>query len=405
MDIDNYNNDDNDGEITETICNGNKFSNYDFKKNNVINKLQNLNINKQSKKNIDIIIGLQYGDEGKGKVVNYLAKTNNYDYCMRYNGGANAGHTIYNDGKKIVTHQIPSGLLHGIHSIIGDNCYINLNTLLEECKMLIDNGINIKDKLSISNKCHVITDEHLNTDGTDSIIGTTKSGIGPCATDKFRRNGIRILDIYNNNNTLQKLIQLGVNVIHVSSKIYEFYINNLSYPSILVEGAQGFGLDINHGDYPYVTSSHCIASDCFNLGIPFRDYGNLDIRIIGIAKLYETYVGNKEFQPKDNLELKKIQEIGKEFGATTGRSRQCNYLDLNKLLESCFINQVDWLVINKCDILNHPDLQCFKLKYNNQLKVFNSLDAMKKFILNYLDSLPFLDVSNNVNFSSNPNNI
>lgn len=355
-------------------------------------------------KNIDIIVGLQYGDEGKGKIVNYLAKTNNYDFCIRYNGGANAGHTIYNNGHKIVTHQIPSGLLHGIDSIIGDNCYLNVDKLLDECKMLISNGINIKGKLFISEKCHIITDEHLKYDGKDSIIGTTKSGIGPCATDKFRRNGIRICDIQKNN-TLEQLLKMGINIINVSGKIYSYYLANLYYPSILVEGAQGFGLDINHGDYPYVTSSHCIASDCFNLGIPFRDYGYLNIRVIGIAKIYETYVGNKIFQPEDNLELKNIQEIGKEFGATTGRRRQCNYLNLNKLLESCFINQVDWLIINKCDILNHPDLQCFKLIYNQQLRTFNSFEAMRKFIRNYLDTLPYLNVTTNINFSSNPNDI
>ena len=155
---------------------------------------QNRVDNEKLQKRVDIIVGLQYGDEGKGKIVNQLARTNQYDYCIRYNGGANAGHTIYNNGKKIVTHQIPSGLLHGIKSIIADNCYININKLFEECKMLKDNGYTFENNLFISDKCHLITDKHLGIDEKDSIIGTTKSGIGPCAIDKYGRNGIRLCD-------------------------------------------------------------------------------------------------------------------------------------------------------------------------------------------------------------------
>ena len=358
--------------------------------------------NEEPQKNIDIIVGLQYGDEGKGKIVNQLARNNKYDYCIRYNGGANAGHTIYNNGKKIVTHQIPSGLLHGIKSIIADNCYININKLFEECKMLKDNGYVFENNLFVSDKCHLITDKHLGIDKKDSIIGTTKSGIGPCAIDKYGRNGIRLCD---DTRYREKLLTLGIQVINVPSLIYHYYASNGYYPSLLIEGAQGFGLDINHGDYPYVTSSHCIASDCFNLGIPFKDSNNLKVNVIGTAKLYETYVGNKLFQPEDNEELKRIQLIGNEFGATTGRSRQCNYLNLNKLFESCFINQVNWLVINKCDILCHHNLQCFKVIFNNNLRVFNSFDAMKKFICEYMDQLPYLDAKNNIDFSFNPNTI
>ena len=366
-----------------------------------LNELPNVNMEYPSKR-IDIVVGLQYGDEGKGKVVNQLSRTNQYDYCIRYNGGANAGHTIYDNGKKIVTHQIPSGLLHGIQSIIADNCYINIDKLTEECKMLRDNGYAYENNLFISDKCHIITDNHLGIDEKDYIIGTTKSGIGPCAVDKYGRNGIRICDDTHYRN---RLIKLGIIIVNVPCVIYKYYSLKGYYPSLLIEGAQGFGLDINHGDYPYVTSSHCIASDCFNLGIPFKDSNNLKVSIIGIAKLYETYVGNKDFQPNDNKELIQIQKIGNEFGATTGRSRQCNYLNLNKLFESCFINQVDWLVINKCDILCHETLNCFKVIFNNQLRVFNSFDAMKKLICEYMDQLPYIDAKNNIDFSFNPNTI
>ena len=380
--------------------------NYDNKftdnfKNLSLNELHNFN-NSIPHKNIDIVVGLQYGDEGKGKVVNHLARNNKYDYCIRYNGGANAGHTIYNNGKKIVTHQIPSGLLHGIKSIIADNCYINVDKLLEECRMLKENGYVFENNLFLSDKCHLITDKHLGIDEKDSIIGTTKSGIGPCAIDKYGRNGIRLCD---DTNHKEKLLKLGINIVNVPCLIYQYYASNGYFPALLIEGAQGFGLDINHGDYPYVTSSHCIASDCFNLGIPFKKLSNLHINIIGIAKLYETYVGNKNFQPENNEELVKIQTIGKEFGATTGRSRQCNYLNLNKLFESCFINQVNWLVINKCDILCHESLNCYKVLFNENIRVFNSFEAMKKFICEYMDQLPYLDAKNDIDFSFNPNTI
>lgn len=314
----------------------------------------------------DIVIGLQYGDEGKGKIVHALAKNPGaYEYCVRFNGGANAGHTIYHAGKKIVTHQVPSGILFGIPCIIGDNCYVDIAKLLDELKMLHDHGIKTDEgMLYISPRCNIITVEHLTEDGKDTAIGTTKSGIGPCATAKYGRRGTRI-DICQDVTLYKILLDAGIEIQEPNRIFMEYFKKNNRYPRLLVEGAQAYGLDITYGDYPYVTSSHCLATDCLNMaGInmhPTDCFGNIyTTRIWGVAKAYETYVGAKEFQPGDDPILVKIQQVGQEFGSTTGRKRQCNYLNLDRLYESGFVNQITHLVINKCDVLTHPEVNTFK---------------------------------------------
>jgi adenylosuccinate synthase len=309
----------------------------------------------------DIVIGLQYGDEGKGKIVHALAKNPDaYEYCVRFNGGANAGHTIYHNGVKLVTHQVPSGILFGIPCIIGDNCYVDLDKLLAELTMLQANGIKTHDMVYLSNKAHIITAEHLREDGAETAIGTTKSGIGPCARAKYGRTGMRVGDASN----VESLVQAGIQIINPVELFMDYYSQNGRHPRVLVEGAQAYGLDITHGDYPYVTSSHCLATDCLNMGInmmPTDRHGNkYQLRIWGVAKAYETYVGAKQFQPADDPILSKIQDIGQEFGSTTGRKRQCNYLNLARLRESAFLNQITHLVINKCDVLEHPDINTYR---------------------------------------------
>lgn len=347
----------------------------------------------------DIIIGLQYGDEGKGKIVNYLSSKYSYDYCIRYNGGANAGHTIYIDKKKFVTHQIPTGFLYGIPSIIGDNCYLDVNKLVSELKYIKENANKmILDRLPtlyVSEKCHIITPEHKGEDDIDDKIGTTKSGIGPCSKDKYSRTGTRVIDCQE---TKKNLKEYNIEIINTTDFLMNAKLvkNNLSY---LVEGAQGFGLDINHGDYPYCTSSHCIASDCFNLGIPFRENDNYKVNIYGIAKLYETYVGNKEFHDLNNEELKKIQKEGHEFGSTTERPRQCNYLDLNYLLKSIWVNQCNIVYINKCDVLDN--LKYFKLYWNKTIHIFSSIDLMKEFIIDIIKTSTSINI-NSIHFEHSP---
>lgn len=340
----------------------------------------------------DIVVGLQYGDEGKGKVVSFLAKKGEHNFCLRFNGGPNAGHTIYHNNKKYVTHQIPSGIITGMTSIIGDNCYLDINKLKEEIQYLTDLGVNIDEKLLISNKCHLILPEHIEEDKNNNKVGTTCSGIGPVSRNKYFRCGVRVED----NKQLLDFIP-SKNIIDVPTYFQNYYINNQNYPSILVEGAQGYGLDINHGEYPYVTSSHCISTDCLNLGIPLSSIS----KIWGISKIYETYVGARKFQDENDKILKKLQIKGEEYGATTGRPRQCNYLNLDNLIKSAWVNNVTYLVINKCDIFE--DIGHFVLLENEQITNFNSFDNMKNYITEKLRlNLPCLQ---KIIFSNNPNNI
>ena len=353
---------------------------------------------------IDIVIGLQYGDEGKGKVVNYLAECHKYDLCIRYNGGCNAGHTVYVDktetsSVKIVTHLVPSGIIHGIPSIIGDNCYIDLEKLKKELEDLKSNKIELKNKLFISNKCHIITEKHKEEDGNDTIIGTTKSGIGPCATDKYNRCGIKIDEMLLKEYGLE-MIEL-IDVSEYIMNLIKYKNNSSKFPNILIEGAQGFGLDINHGDYPYVTSSHCISTDCFNIGIPiFQLMKRKEIvTIYGIAKIYETYVGAKKFQGSGDV-LDEFQKEGNEYGATTNRKRQCNYLNLNLLIDSCWINQVDKLIINKCDIIKK--IGVYKLYYNDAMFTFKYFIKMRNFIIDKLCSHIFWLNGSNIMWSETP---
>ncbi len=320
------------------------------------------------------VVGLQFGDEGKGKIIDALAAEDyrqrmgtaknlvkdyiKYDYCVRYNGGPNAGHTIYHAGKKFVTHQIPSGIIYGIPSIVCDNCFVDINKLIGEIKYLNGLGVETAGLITLSTKCNIITAEHIAEDSKDTAIGTTKSGIGQCAAAKYARTGIRICDI-----DQSELKAHGVTIADPLNIFMDFYMANGRHPRFLVEGAQAFKLDITHGTYPYVTSSHCLVSDCFNTGINFSPTdtnGNTyEMQVWGVCKAYETYVGAMKFQPEDDPVLEKIQEIGREFGATTGRKRQCNYFDITSIIRAGFANQISRLVINKLDILDHPDIKKF----------------------------------------------
>lgn len=331
----------------------------------------------------DIVVGLQYGDEGKGKIVHMLARRGQdaYDYCLRYCGGANAGHTIYHNGQKLVTHQVPSGILFGIPCIIGGNCYVDVDKLLAEVAMLREHDINIstepgaKYQLYVDLCANIITDAHRELDGRDTIIGTTKSGIGPCATSKYGRTGIRIMD---SPRDIKQLWDAGIQCVSVTKKLMDFTAANMRFPRVLVEGAQAWGLDITHGKYPYVTSSHCLATDCLNVGgicLQGRDrYGNqYASRIWGVAKAYETYVGARQFQDMGDPVLAHIQDVGAEFGSTTGRKRQCNYINLDDLEQSAFVNQVTHVVVNKCDVLTDPEVNT----YRTTDRVFSGMEHLE----------------------------
>jgi adenylosuccinate synthase len=334
--------------------------------------------------NCDIVVGLVYGDEGKGKITNYLAKQEstkdniNEKLCIRYNGGPNAGHTVYKNDNKIITHQVPTGTIWGMKGLIGDNCYIDIGKLEEELKMIevVTGDKTIRERLYISDKAHIIQQKHVIEDSKDETIGTTGSGIGPCAREKYERKGMQI---GKNKELLNNIISLN-NIIKSYDIIYSTILKN---EYILVEGAQGLGLDISHGDYPYVTSSHCCATDCLNLGIPLKYVRD----IYGVCKAYDTYVGCKEFQNPNDEVLKQLQINGEEFGATTGRQRQCNYLNVDFLIESIIKNSCTKVIINKCDILEKTE-GALKLIVNDQIinygnDNYNWKTTLLKIIANY----------------------
>jgi len=302
----------------------------------------------------DVVVDLAYGDSGKGKVTHDLCRKGTYTHVIRYNGGNNAGHTIYHNGKKFVTHSIPSGVFFGIKSIIGPGCVINVDHFFQELKELQDGGIKTDGLVFIANNAHIITSEHLEEDRQDNVIGTTKRGVGQAYRDKYWRKGIRAEQV----ESLKPYLIDMYEELYQKDKIFR----------VLFEGAQGFGLDIDWGDYPYVTSSGCTVGAAIANGVPAKRIRN----VWGVAKVYETYVGLKEFQPDDPI-FDKIRDAGAEYGATTGRPRQCNWIDSNNFFKAVDINGANKIVFNKADILR-------------QLKTWKIYDE-KGFLVSFKDEL------------------
>jgi len=331
----------------------------------------------------DVIVDLQYGDCGKGKVASHLCTTNDYTHVIRYNGGCNAGHTIYHKGNKIVTHHIPCGVLHGIKSIIGPGCVLNVDQFFKEIEELEEAGIDTTGLIKIASNVHIITDFHMAQDSKDTEIGTTKRGNGPAYRDKYARKGMVALE----------MPMLAEYIID----IYEELHNNKDHDEVkvLFEGAQGFGLDIDWGDYPYVTSSHCTVGSAILNGVPPKAIRD----VWGVSKIYETYVGAKEFQGLDSA-LEEIREIGEEYGATTGRPRQTNWLDLDMLEKAININGVTKLVVNKIDVLE--EVQFWKLYEGINAVEFSSGNHMKEYIEEFVS---LVDEEIEVLFSGNKNAI
>jgi adenylosuccinate synthase len=279
---------------------------------------------------VDVVIGMQYGDEGKGKIANQMAASGEYDYVFRFNGGDNAGHTIYLNNQKIVTHLVPCGILHGIPSVIGNGCVINTQKLFEEIEYLENLGFNTS-LLKIAENAHIITKEHIEEDSKDTKIGTTRTGNGPCYRDKVSRTGLRAKDVPE----LQPYLVNMHSLIHSSPKKF------------LAEGAQGYWLDIDFGDYPYVTSSNTGVGAVLNNGFNYQQIWN----VVGVIKCYSTYVGAKDYQQIHDDRFEKLREIGQEYGATTGRPRQIDWLNLDEVITACQMNGVTKLIVNKMDVL------------------------------------------------------
>lgn len=335
----------------------------------------------------DVAVGLQHGDEGKGKVVKELS-TNNYDYCLRFNGGPNAGHTLYHNGKKIILHQIPCGIINNVTSIIGSGCVIDLRKLKIEINELKTVGVHVDALLKISHNAHIITEKHINEDSNFDKIGSTKSGIRPVYRDKYDRESTRICDL-----RLDELFPYIGDIQVVD--LYELF---KSTDKILGEGAQGFELDIDYGNYPFVTSSNCISSGVCTSCIPFKSIE----KIYGICKIYDTYVGNRPFQGDDD-DFKRLSILGEEIGATTSRQRQINWLNITKLKKAILVNSVTHLIINKCDIIQQ--LNVYKLIDNDQIIEFSNFKEMKKYIIKELNNKVFISNINNIIFSANKDKI
>ncbi len=349
------------------------------------------------------LVGLQWGDEGKGKIIDFLAQ--NFDVIVRYQGGPNAGHTVYLGDEKLVFHQIPTGILNPQSvSIIGRGCVLDLAILKEEIDLLNKNKINYQGRLFIDAKTHLILPYHKMIDRyRDSAkIGTTVRGIGPCYEDKYARLGIRFGDLRNEElfgeklkrNLAQKnflLMELYKAEPLSEKKILEDYHEYISFFSgmvidgagyinnayekkrkILFEGAQGTLLDIDHGTYPYVTSSSpTVGGICTGSGVGFDKIDD----IIGVVKAYTTRVGAGPFPTELFDDTGKIlQSKGAEFGASTGRPRRCGWLDAPLIKYASSINGIKQIAITKLDILDAlPEISiCIGYNYKgDKIKTFD----------------------------------
>lgn len=347
---------------------------------------------------VTLVIGTQWGDEGKGKVVDYYSK--NADYVVRFQGGNNAGHTIKVGEEVYKLHVVPSGVIQGKTGIIGNGVVVDPEILLQEIDELIQRGK--KPKLLISDRANIIMPYHKILDGAeeqylgDKKIGTTKRGIGPCYSDKVARNGIRAIDL----TEIETLRRLLDRILPIKQKMIDIYGIKLKLDekeiletygaygkrlkeyittthielnkaiqkkkNILLEGAQGTMLDVEFGTYPYTTSSHTIAGgSTIGAGIGPKTIDE----IIGIVKAYTTRVGEGPL-PTELLDKtgEHLQKVGHEFGTTTSRPRRCGWLDLVVLKHSCMISGITKLAITKLDVLSGlPEINvCTKYRLNGK---------------------------------------
>ncbi len=357
---------------------------------------------------IDVLLGLQWGDEGKGKIVDVL--TPEYDIILRFQGGPNAGHTLEFNGNKHILHTIPSGIFHtNTKNVIGNGVVIDPHILCKELDNIRTHNIEPSENLYIAEKTHLILPSHRLLDAMyehekgKKKIGSTLKGIGPTYADKISRNGLRVGDIFSDSfrhryeNLKQKHLQLiklynfdysrhlpdgldfnayeeswlksidqvkKLNIINSPYFIHKELINN---KKVLAEGAQGTLLDIDFGSYPYVTSSNTITAGlCTGIGVAPQKIG----RVFGIFKAYCTRVGSGPFPTELlNEDGDKLRELGHEFGSTTGRSRRCGWLDIPALKYAIMLNGVTELFITKADVLNTFETLkvCYSYEINGKI--------------------------------------
>jgi len=335
-----------------------------------------------------VIVGTQWGDEGKGKIVDLLAEY--ADIVVRFQGGNNAGHTMVVDGEQFISHLVPSGILQGKTCVIGNGMVVDPEVLISEIDYLIQKGIDVSpEKLKISEKAHAIMPYHKKLDAAREAanhkqrIGTTGRGIGPCYEDKASRRGIRFIDLADEEIFAEKVKSAaeeknfalkqfyatdGVSADEIISdhagyrKRLSPYISDISVfidqnvrkgKQVLFEGAQGTHLDIDHGTYPYVTSSNTVSGNaCCGAGVGPKQITD----VTGIAKAYTTRVGQGPFPTELFDEIgEQIQQKGAEFGATTGRKRRCGWVDAVILRNAVRLNSLTGLAITKLDVLGGLD--------------------------------------------------
>ena len=348
---------------------------------------------------VDVLLGLQWGDEGKGKVVDVL--TPNYDVVARFQGGPNAGHTLEFEGQKYVLRSIPSGIFQGDKvNIIGNGVVLDPALFKGEAEALEASGHPLKERLHISKKAHLILPTHRVLDAAyeaakgDAKVGTTGKGIGPTYTDKISRTGVRVGDIlspnfseiYGKAKARHKEILKSLNYTYDITEMEEAFLAGVAYlrefhlvdseheinnllkegKSVLCEGAQGTLLDVDFGSYPFVTSSNTIcAGACTGLGIGPNKIGN----VFGIMKAYCTRVGSGPFPTELFDETgKTIRDLGHEYGAVTGRERRCGWIDLVALKYAIMVNGVTQLIMMKSDVLDQFETikACVAYKMNGE---------------------------------------
>jgi adenylosuccinate synthase len=331
-----------------------------------------------------VVLGAQFGDEGKGKIVDLM--TPHFALVARYQGGHNAGHTVYVSGKKFVLHLIPSGILHdGVRCVIGNGVVVDPQALFREIEELAALGIDVGDRLLISDKAHLILPYHRELDVLSEArrgerkIGTTSRGIGPAYEDKIGRRGIRVCDLVDTKSLADEVranVDARNQIIKDSTLDWkQVYDQLLSYGArmrrwtgdvslainqamqqgqrLLIEGAQGAMLDIDHGTYPFVTSSNAtIGGACTGLGIPPRAING----VLGVAKAYLTRVGEGPFPTELSGAIgDRLRETGMEYGASTGRPRRCGWYDAVAVRYAVRVNGIDSIALTKLDVLDGLD--------------------------------------------------
>jgi adenylosuccinate synthase len=317
---------------------------------------------------VNVVVGMQYGDEGKGKLVDFLAAK--ADYVVRFQGGNNAGHTVVINGEPTVLHFIPSGVFNDNICVMGNGVVLDLEELQKEIDMIETKGVSLKDRFLISENAHLILPEDVEGSVTDKI-GSTGKGIAPAYTNKYAKTGLRAIDIINVQNDLhefdtktrEKLLRfkdfllkysyLKNQIVNVS-KVLNDAID--SGKNILFEGAQAAGLDIDHGHYPFVTSSNCTAGGaCTGAGVGPTKIDS----VFGVSKVYITRVDRDGASPlttqMDDEIMEKIQKKGNEYGATTGRPRRCGWYDAVLNRHAVRVNGLSGVALTKLDVLDGLD--------------------------------------------------